>query len=99
MEIRIPDEYRPGFVELRTLGNNQARELISVLEEVQPVRRRASLYAKVASEAKNIERTKLYDILDALISLFGLRDDMSVTTPEFARAALRTRWREAGTKT
>ncbi len=83
--IRIPEEYRLGFAKLRVLGESQAHELVSALERVQPVRRRASLYARVASEAKGIGRTELDDILDALISLFGLRDDMSVTTAEFVR--------------
>lgn len=85
-DLRIPEEYRPGFSTLRGLGEGQARQLISALEGVEPVRRRASFYAKVASEAGGvIERESLYDILDTLISLFGLRDNMSVSTPEFVR--------------
>jgi len=83
--IRIPEEYRPGFAALRVLGKNQARELLSALAGVQPARRLDSFYAKVASEVKGIEWTELYDILNVLISLFGLRDDMNVTTPEFVR--------------
>lgn len=84
-QLSIPEEYRPGFAELRGLSEDQARELVSALEEIQPVRRRASLYARVASEAKNIERPELDEILDMLISLFDLRDDMSISTPEFVR--------------
>lgn len=84
-QLTIPEEYRSGFAGLRALGKDQADELISALHNVQPVRRRASLYARVASEAKSVERSQLDEMLDVLISLFALQDDMSMSTAEFVR--------------
>lgn len=85
MQLSIPEEFRPGFAELRGLEEDQVVELVSVLNEVEPVRRRASLYTKVASETETIERPELDEILDTLISLSALRDDMSMSTSEFVR--------------
>ncbi len=82
-ELVIPPEYEGGFVEIRGLDEGQAKELVSALNEVRPTRRRVALYSRVASKVGNIERPVLEEIMDTLLSLFGLRDELGTPTPEF----------------
>lgn len=81
-QLGIPEEYRVGFTVLRSLKNDQVQQLVSALNEVQPVRSRRGLHASVASKVEGIEYADLSEALDALTSLFGLREDMSTSTLE-----------------
>lgn len=82
-QLNIPKEHHRGFAELRSLTEDQARELTSALEETQPTRSRASLYASAASSMESLDRSQLEAVIDTLISLFSLRDSLNVSIPEF----------------
>lgn len=86
VEFSIPVEYRFGFAGLRGLGKSQIGELLSALKEAQPTRRRAALYSRVASKVESIERSELDEIMDMLLSLFGLRDELGTSVPELVSA-------------
>jgi hypothetical protein len=81
--LSIPQEYHAGFAGLRNLDSSRAQELVSALREVQPVRKRSALYAHVAANVESIGRSELDEIMDTLVSLFTLRDDLGIDTPEF----------------
>jgi hypothetical protein len=83
-ELTIPKEYRRGFAELLSLvKKDRAQELVAALEEVRPIRNRAALRATVASKVGGIGRRELNELVNTLISLFAVRDNLSVPTPEF----------------
>ncbi len=71
---------------MRRLKKNQVQELVSALKEERPTRRRADLYSRIASKMESIGRAELEEIMDALISLFGLRDDLGISTPGLVSA-------------
>lgn len=87
-QITIPIEYQPGFSELLELEEDQARELVSALKEIRATRNRRGLRRSVTSEVDSIERPKLDEIMDMLISLFGLRESLDVSTSEFVSIIL-----------
>lgn len=82
-QITIPVEYQPGFSELLALEKDQAHELVSALKEIRATRNRRGLRRSVKSKVENIEHAELDEIIDMLISLFGLRESLDVDTPEF----------------
>lgn len=69
---------------LLNLEEHQIEALASALAAQQPTSRRRSLRANVASKVESIEESDLNAAMDALISLFALRDSMDTTAPEFA---------------
>lgn len=84
VKITIPEEYQLGFFELLRLDEGQARGLLSALKEVRPTRNRMGLRESVASKVgATIDRPDLTEILDTLVSLFGLQDSLDLATPEF----------------
>lgn len=87
VELTIPREYRRGFAELLGLvREGRAQELVAALEEVQPVRSRAALRLDLASKLDSIGPSELSEIVDTLISLFAVRDNLGLTTPELVEA-------------
>lgn len=83
VKITIPEEYRVGFFELLRLNEDQARELVAALKEARPTRNRGALREGVVSKVETIDRPDLTEILDTLVSLFGLQDSLDLATPEF----------------
>lgn len=83
VQLSIPSEYRRGFAALLTLREDQVQELASVLEEGQALRSRGELQLEMAAKVESIERDDLEEVIDTLISLFSLRDNMSLPTPFF----------------
>lgn len=64
------------------------QDLVSALEGQPPTPNRSDLYDRVASQVgrETIGPSELKAMLDALISLFALRDGMEMNTPEFVGA-------------
>lgn len=85
VRVSIPEDYRLGFAILRGLEDDQVQELVLAIEEERPTRRRAGLYSRVASKVESIERSELDAMMDTLLSLFALRDELRLPTPEFIR--------------
>lgn len=86
VQLGIPDQYSTGFTVLRDLGEDQGRQLVSALNEVPPLRSRRGLQENMASRVEGVGRTELVEVLDALTSLFSLRDDLNISTPELVEA-------------
>lgn len=82
-EIRIPDEYRRGFAEIRQLTEQQAEELISALEAEPPTLEREKLRSAVASNVSSLARSDIDRIIDTLVSLYALKGSMNLETLEF----------------
>lgn len=85
-EIRIPEEYERGFVEIRALDETQIAEFLSALADESPTLNREDLQSRVASKVEgSIARGDLDRIMETLSSLYGLRDSMGIqTVSEFA---------------
>ena len=80
--ITIPNEYQFGFTVLRELEENQVEELVAALESERPTRLRSGFYSRVKSNVQSVEGPELDALLDALLSLFTLRDDLGLSTEE-----------------
>lgn len=85
-EIRIPEEYERGLFEIRELEEGQILKLLVALESEPPTLNRVDLQARVASKVEDtISRGELIRVMETLVSLYGLRDSMSIrTTSDFA---------------
>lgn len=83
-EIRIPEEYERGFLEIRELSEGQIEELITVLDNTPPVLNSENLQSRVVSVTESIDSEDLEPIVETLVSLYALRDAMNLEVPEFA---------------
>lgn len=83
-DIRIPEEYQRGFVEMRRLTEQQAQGLVSVLKGEPPTLNRENLRSGIASKMSDIARSDVDEIIDTLASLYALRSSMGLKTVEFA---------------
>lgn len=82
-QITIPKELQLGFSELIELEKEQAQELIAALGEIHATRNRPGLRRSVASRVERIERQELEEIVNALISLSGLRNSLESSLSDF----------------
>ncbi len=82
-ELSIPEQYERGFIEIRQLGGDQVRELVSALEGVLPTRNRADLQRRVEEKTSLGLSDDLDEIMETLISLYALRDSMGLGLQDF----------------
>lgn len=85
-DIRIPEEYERGFIEIRALDEAQVAAFLSALEDEPPTLKREDLQSRVASKVDGVIASEELDrIIETLSSLYGLRDNMGIqTVSEFA---------------
>jgi hypothetical protein len=79
----IPEEHYAGFAAIRDLPQEVVEEFISVLED-QPTRLdRAELRSRVKSALDPAVRGEAESMMDTLVSLYVLRDNLSISMEEF----------------
>lgn len=83
-DIRIPEEYERGFIEMRQLTERQAQELASALESEPPTLDRASLRSGVASKMSDLARADVDRIVDTLFSLYALQSSLNLEASDLA---------------
>lgn len=81
-ELTFPEEYRDGFVAIRALEEDQVRELVTALEDEPATFNRAELQRRLEAKT-SVPSGDLASILDALISLYALRDSVDEELPVF----------------
>ncbi len=82
-EFAIPEQYERGFIEIRGLDDDEVRELVSVLKDEPPMLDRVDLRQRVSQKVSPDLSSKLYEIMETLISLYSLRDSMGLALPDF----------------
>lgn len=86
-ELRIPEEYQRSFAEIRGLSEEQVQELIAALESEPPTLNRSDLRSRVATKVSGtMDRGDVDRVMDTLLSLYALRESMSLDTPGLADA-------------
>ena len=78
-EWTIPKGYRPGIISIATAEDDVIEALVGALGSVAPSRRTADLVAHIAPAVARLTEEELVGVIDALISLYYVRDGLSVS--------------------
>lgn len=73
-ELEIPEKYKPGFEQLVKIDRTTVNELVNALSQAQASLLVEDLASAVASQVKALTVEELKDLIEALISLYNLRD-------------------------
>ncbi|MEH1942662.1 MAG: hypothetical protein V7L01_20935 [Nostoc sp.] len=79
-ELEIPEKYKPGFKQLVTVDARTVDELIDALRQAPPSLLIEDLASIVASQVEALTVEEVEDLIEALISLYNLRDYLEVPT-------------------
>ncbi len=81
-ELTFPEEYKDGFVAIRGLEEDQVRELVAAFKDEPATLNRAEVQKRLQAKT-SIPPGDLASILEALISLYALRDSVDEELPVF----------------
>jgi hypothetical protein len=84
--LRIPPEYVRGFLEIRELDEAEEQELLAALESEPPTFNRPELQARLLSTLPDTDPDHLERIMETMTTLYALRDNTGLSTPDFAEA-------------
>ncbi|MDZ7956610.1 MAG: hypothetical protein RMY34_01670 [Aulosira sp. DedQUE10] len=73
-DLEIPEKYKPGFEQLVKIDRGTVDELINALSQAPPSLLVEDLASAVASQVKALNVEEVEDLIEALISLYNLRD-------------------------
>lgn len=87
LELQLPERYRPGFRRVLLLSDEATAALASALSEAPPALLPDQLAQSVAERTHalvpDVSQEEVVSIVEALISLYSLRDYLNIEIPEF----------------
>ncbi len=91
--MRIPEEYRDGLAKLLELPDESFRELLVAIQEERPTLHYADFSARVARKISGIKPNEVQDVIETLVSLYGVRTRWGLEIPELAQIVTQaTEW-------
>jgi hypothetical protein len=82
--LSIPERYRPGLANLRTLSDDLFLNLLTALEGCPPTASSKELATRISTEIPGITKDELRDITRAVIGLYFVRGDAGVSIEKLA---------------
>ncbi|MBN3893895.1 MAG: hypothetical protein HWQ41_00885 [Nostoc sp. NOS(2021)] len=79
-ELEIPEKYKPGFKQLVSIDGRTIDELINALRQAPPSLLIEDLASIVALQVQALTVEEVEDLIEALISLYNLRDYFDTPT-------------------
>lgn len=73
-ELQIPDKFKPGFKLILSIDSTTVEKLMDALRQASPSLLIEDLASTLASRIEVLTEEEVINILEALISLFNLRD-------------------------
>ena len=73
-ELQIPDKFKPGFELLVRIESKTVEKLMAALSQALPFLRIEDLASAVASRVQVLTEEEVGEIMEAVISLYNLRD-------------------------
>jgi hypothetical protein len=81
--LSLPDEFKAGIHQIVSMSDEAARELVALLEGAPMSFAYEDLSASIADTIKGISPEDLDETIETLVSLYAVRDSVSVALAEF----------------
>jgi len=87
--IRIPPQYQTGLAKLRALSESSVQELLVALRDAPLTISGDSLLSSLNSRVRSISPDDMGEIVPAVLSLYSLRAQLGLSTPDVAESIVR----------